>query len=592
MKLSTLLRRALAEAFADGLFVRLRHAWPHPLRLWQALDTAHAVPVLPPRRDERIVVVGTGTAALTCLRELQRAGFTRVQIVARDDAFGGTCVNLGCMPSTFVLADPARTPAETRAALPGFIETLRNAVAEQFASLPYPLVRGTVQRVVGQTLHLDDGQVLPFDRLVLATGSRTPLPPRVTVGSRTLIDLAGFWSLPAGSGVAIYAEHNVAALALGDVALRLGLKPVLLLAGANPLAGVPSYKHFVRELVKRGVKVHEHCRLLRADDAGIGADAAGKPVPLDGVAHLLVASRPVPVMPEIDGRVPTLYDLDLTCASLPQRPDIVFVGDAGGFLTAGEADQQTRRLVQAWTRGERLDFSDFESRPTHLHAQQSLAMAGPVQWRTAGEWVEIDFRRIGWSVAHGQPGKLWYTLDRQTGRIESLHLCHAQAGELIGLGALLMEHPVWDERWQRCAVHPAAAEIFKVLADDARDRLPVPPPDDAPDETAVPVAPAPTALHLQLPDTTALHPAEGLPAWIDESRWRSAVMSRDPRAYFAACLALHEAALRHGLPDETELVWCDDRPALQGAEAVQLEWPAERARCRVVWATGSVDVDY
>lgn len=550
MKLAKALFGALAARRANGLMVKLRHAWPHPLALWRAFGRPASAPARVDA-DQKIVVVGIGIAALTCLNELKNAGFGNVTVIARDDVFGGKCVNFGCMPSEFVGALGDMPHEDQRARLEAFVAALRQDVAEQFAALGYPLRVAEVKEVRGKRVLLGDGAEVSFDRLIVATGSR-PLPhPRLPNDLPTRVPIEDFWRVPAGTRVAIVSDGNVAALSLGDIALRLGMRPTVLLCGANPLAPLPAFRHFVREMGRRGVAIHENARVIRADAETMVFEAGGKTTTAQFDA-VVIASRPVPRIPPIDGVNLTIYDLDLSHASWPRRPDVVFLGDASGLFLAAEAEVQAKLLVRCWKRGEPLDLRTLGRLPVALHATLPLALIGE-EWTLAErDWREIDFRSLGWSKAHAANGKLWYLLDEARGMVEAIHICHPNAAELICLAAALMRYPVWHLNWMAGFIHPSSAEIFKVLAEQATGLL------GETRDVSADAAGSAALRRYRLPPVEDLHPNRGLPEWLDEARFRKGVMSRQPRAYFGACYGIWQLARDCGQAGEIRIDERDD----------------------------------
>ena len=524
----------MSQRLANGLLIKGRHAYPNPVLMLRALRQPKS-PDCEVRLSARIVVIGLGTAALGCLRELKKEGFTNVTIVSRDQLFGGKCVNCGCMPSEFVFAHEGVSVEQRRVSLEAFVSDLRNDVRKQFDELGFPVVVGEVEGIDGSRIQLSNGESLEFDRAIVAMGNDYPLPDRIPADLPKLTPIEQFWHLPAGSRVVIYADGNVFASSLGEIAQRLGMLPTVLLAGANPFAGLPSYRYYTREMGRRGVTLHERARLIRADENELVFEANGKraTIPYD---HLVVLSKPIPRFPKIDGVQPSVYDIDLTCGSLPTRPDIVFVGDGAGLFTASAAENQAKLLMRYWKHGERLDLVALDATPLCLHGAQSLALAGPAWTYTSRRWNEIDFRSLGWSKIHGLEGKLWYLFDEKSGRITGLQICHKHASELICLGAALMEFPVWDLKWVTIALHPTSAEIFKVVAERAAAQF------TGRGKAVSLIDDTTTELTFQLPATIDLHPGDSLPEWLTREQCLKAITSRQPREYFAACYGLARLA--------------------------------------------------
>ena len=513
---------ALGRKLADGLFIKLRHAFPHPRLMLKAFKTINAKPS-DHGLNERVVLVGIGTAAFSCLRELSAARFRNVTIVTRDELFGGKCVNFGCMPVEFVFSLDSSDQTERRSLLTQFVEGLRIDVRNQFIASGYPLITGTATKVVGRILHLSDGRTLEFDRLIVAIGNDYP-KPKLLSSLSSLVPMEDFWTLPPGSRLTIYADGNITALTLAEAAAAQGLIPTVLLAGINPLSAQPSFRHFQRSLEEAGISIFENAQLRQATPTRTVSLVGGtiQTIPHD---YVLVCSQPTPQFLEIDGTKPNVFDLDLTHACLPHRPDIVFLGDGGGLLTSSEADMHAKMLVKNWIYGSPLDFRVMGAMPIRLHGRQSLAMVGPEWSLTASGWHETDFRYLGWNKIAKLDGKLWYLLDRDTAMIEAVHICHKQSGDLIGLAAALMRYPVTDPIWMISSVHPSAAEIFKLVAEQATRLLPPP--------GVSRLGHSLTELEFQLPPIHQLETVGKLPDWLDRDLWFKAILSTDPYKHLA-----------------------------------------------------------
>lgn len=535
MRLIKRLFSILSSRLKKGLFIKIRHAFPDPLQMLKAIRQPQS-PDLNVRLDDRVVVIGLGAAAITFLQQLKQEGFLNVTLISRDQLYGGKCVNYGCMPSEFVLAHTTSPTSEIGQKLEQFIGDLRADVQKQCDDLNYPIIVASVDSISGDSVMLSNFETIKFDRLIIAMGGEYRLPMQLSFNLSKLIGIEDFWSIPPGNKVVIYAKDNIAAISLGDIAQSLGMLPTILLEGMNPIGGLPSFRYFVREIIKRGVAIHERMRLIRVSENEIEFDNNGKLTTLT-YDYLIVLSKPVPNLPTIDGVRPTIYDLDLTSASLPERPDIVFLGDSAGFFTAAAAENQAKLLMRYWKYGERLDLRALDTMPVSLHGIQSFAMVGPEWSIVVKQWVEVDFRSLGWSKVHELEGKLWYLLDESSGKIEALHICHKHAGELIGLGAAMMAFPVWDVRWLTNSNHPSSAEIFKVVADKALLTLGL-----ASQKNSI-FGMQQVAFKFQLPDINELHPNLGMPDWLTIEKFNKAITSSRPRDYFLVYYGLSKLHL-------------------------------------------------
>jgi 3-phenylpropionate/trans-cinnamate dioxygenase ferredoxin reductase component len=114
-----------------------------------------------PKRVERIVVVGAGDCGTRAALALRQSGFADSLTLVGDEA-----------------GDPYERPPLSKALLddPG---TKAITSADELRASNIALAHGAASRVdrVGQTVSLDDGTELAYDRLLIATGARARRPP-------------------------------------------------------------------------------------------------------------------------------------------------------------------------------------------------------------------------------------------------------------------------------------------------------------------------------------------------------------------------------------------------------------------------------
>ncbi|MBI5925013.1 MAG: NAD(P)/FAD-dependent oxidoreductase [Aquabacterium sp.] len=591
MSLGTWLKGYFGRRMAEGLFVRLRQTYPRLLPTVRSLGRAPVAQAVPFERSQHIVVVGNGPAGLACLQALHDHGFDNVTNVSKGGMFGGKCVNFGCMPMEYVLSRPADlSTIEVREGLASFVASLRAKVAQQMTSRGDKLLHGGVREVSGRNLVFDSGETLPFDRLILATGSRYEVP-RVLQGNPKLCSLESFWTLPEGSRVAIVADQNPAAIAVGLAAARLGLRPAVMLQG-NALASLPSFKYYLRQAQRAGLVVHESFRVLGGTQNELFGVAKGAADVWADIDHIVVLGRPVPDVPSVDGRLPELFELDLRRACHPARPDIFLVGDAVGLMTVSEAELHAEALIAGWFGSARFDLRELSRLPVLFHGEVSLGMVGNEWAFLTGRWREIDFRALAWTDVHREEGKLWYQFDADSGKVTAIHICHPRASELIIVASALMGNPVTDMSWRQKVAHPSPFEIFRLLAQQLQREVEA-------REGALPKygqlgghassIQRPSHLHISI-DTCAVLDSK-LPSWLGEAQWQRAVLSTQPLralSLYAAVVQLLDGASQQESVALRE-VW--DQPLKDNYETMALrEQRSGNHRYKFAFGDRSVEV--
>jgi dihydrolipoamide dehydrogenase len=570
VSLPRLLFTALDPLLVKGFAIKARHAFPDPIQMLRALSQPSSRDMVF-KPDDRIVIIGLGIAALTCLRQLKQERFENVQIIARNPLYGGKCINYGCMPAEFVSAHGHLKPGEIFRLLQDFIIELRSDVEKQFDELGYPVLIDNVERIQGTDVFLSSGETIGFDRLILATGSRYLLPASIPDHLSKLVSIEEFWHITPGGKLVIHAEANIAALSFGDTAMSLGYTTTILLVGKNPLEGLPSFRYFLRELRAQGVSIYENVRMVKVSESEIRFEKQGESLSIV-YDHLLNIGKPVPNFPVIDGRVPEIYDMDMTSSSLPSRPDLAFLGDCAGLFSASAAENQAKLLMRYWKSGMRLNLRDLDKTPVLLGGRKSLAMAGDDWQYVARRWNEVDFRSIAWSKAHRLDGKLWYLLNEENGRIDALHICHKQAAELINIGAALMEYPIHDSVWMTTSHHSSSAEIFKVVAERATAALKM---SGDGDEKV-------REYKFQCPSTDELHPSSGLPEWLTIEKYNQAMTSKFPPLVFLVYYTLWKLHSVGGCPANYHAIF-DDKGGITilRPEGIEIRVDQQMNVCRI-----------
>ncbi|HHJ40253.1 MAG: mercuric reductase [Methylothermaceae bacteria B42] len=200
-----------------------------------------------------IAIIGSGSAAFACALKAIERGVKKIYLIEKNSIIGGTCVNVGCVPSKIMIRSayvaylqrahpfqgiehhqPQIDRAKLVAQQQNRVQELRSAKYEDIlaAHPEIQLIRGTAAFADPQTLiiTLPDGQTqtLSADRILIATGSSPAIPPIPGLKATP------FWT----STEALIAEKlpkhlvvigsSVVALELAQAYLRLGSKVTLL----------------------------------------------------------------------------------------------------------------------------------------------------------------------------------------------------------------------------------------------------------------------------------------------------------------------------------------------------------------------------
>ena len=447
-----------------------------------------AVSAAPAPASPRIAILGSGSAAFAAAIRAAEAGAAVTLIEA--STLGGTCVNVGCVPSKILIRAghlahaqaehpfagiERHRPAIDRPALlaqqQARVEELRHAKYENILASHsgITLLRGYARFEDARTLvvTLTDGseQRLVPDRILIATGAAPAIPD--------LPGLTGtpFWTsteaLAAGETPAhlIVLGGSVVALELAQAFLRLGSRVTLiarggLLSRADPAIG----EGLKAALSGEGLRVLTDTRVSSVNFNGMAFELETSAGPVRG-DRLLVAT----------GRRPNTAGLGLEGAGVAtdaggaivvddhlrtSAPHIYAAGDCTGLpkFVYVAAAAGTRAAVNMTGGNIALDLSVV---PTVVFTDPQVATVGFTEAEAHRRGIDTDSRSLDLDnvpralANFDTRGFIKLVAENDTGRLIGAQILAAEAGEIIQTAALALRH--------RMTVAELAGELFPYL---------------------------------------------------------------------------------------------------------------------------------
>lgn len=453
-------------------------------------------------RARSVTVIGGGPGGYVAAIRAAGLGLD-VRLVERG-SLGGTCLNVGCIPSKALLhaVEQRRRIAEGPQGLgvslgpvdlgalqgwkSGLIERLRGGVAGLLRSAGVDVVRGeatleTPDRVI---VTGDAGTTnIESDAIILATGSRPveldalPVDRVRVMSSSDALELA---ELP--RRVAIVGAGYIG-LELATALHGLGSEVIVLEASDRVLPGIhPGAADVVRGAMSAsGIDIRLGVRVVGDDGTRlefIGADGSSEHLPVDRVI-VAVGRRPnssglglerLGVSIDPSGAIP----VDDWCRT--SSPSLYAIGD----LTSGPALAH-RASAQGEIVAEHLAGGEVPFRPAAVPAvvytSPEIATVGLTVEEAAAvgsEAVEHRFSFAGNAralVNGDEHGVAFVVSDTTTGRILGMHLVGDGVGEMIAVGALALEMgAVLDDLGDTIFPHPTVSEVVRESVSVARGR--------------------------------------------------------------------------------------------------------------------------
>ena len=436
----------------------------------------------------RIAIIGSGAAAMAAA---VRAAADGAQVtLVEQGTLGGTCVNVGCVPSKIMIraahiaheraTSPfddgisATAPAIRRDRLlaqqQARVEELRHAkyqsVLDGQSNITF--MQGVARFVGPRALAIRTGRGearIEFDRAFIATGASPMIPP--VPGLRDTFYWTSTEALvsPAIPARLIVIGSSVVAVELAQAYARLGAKVTILARSTlfsreDPLIGETITQAFAAE----GIEVITHSRaqsIAYRDDEFIVATNRGE---LRG-NKLLVAT----------GRAPNTSSLALGTVGMKtdERGAIVvnerLETSAPGIYAAGDCTNQPQFVYVAAAGGTRAAVNmlggnatlDLSAMPAVVFTDPQIATVGLSEAAAHSEGIETESRvltldNVPRALANFDTrGFIKVVAEAGTGRLLGVQAVAAQAGELIQTAAIALR--------ARMTVDDLADQLFPYL---------------------------------------------------------------------------------------------------------------------------------
>jgi dihydrolipoamide dehydrogenase len=452
-----------------------------------------------------LIVIGTGPGGYVCAIRAAQLGM-KVAVVEKRATHGGTCLNVGCIPSKALL-HTSELFAEAGHAFPRMgigvgppkldLKAMMGHKAETVEAnvkgVEFLLKKNKIDAHRGTAKILGPGkvevtpekgkaQILETENIVVATGSDTARLPGIEIDEKRIVSSTGALELSRVPKKLIVVGAGFIGLELGAVWHRLGSKVTVVefLDRILPGMDLEIAKTFQRSLAKQGVDI-------RLSSKVTGLDAKGKTLKVSvepasgGKAEKLEAD----VVLVAVGRVPYTQGLGLKEAgvALDERgrvkTDEHFATDVEGIHAIGDVIAGPMLAHKAEEDGVALaeilagqaGHVDYGVIPGIVYTQPEIAAVGKTEEELKEAGVAYNVGKFPFS-ANGRARAMLKTeglvkilADAATDRVLGAHIIGPMAGELIAECAVLMAFGGSAEDLARtCHAHPTLSEAVKEAA--------------------------------------------------------------------------------------------------------------------------------
>lgn len=452
-----------------------------------------------------LVVIGTGPGGYVCAIRAAQLGL-RTAVVEKRATHGGTCLNVGCIPSKALLhaseafeeankhfGDLGIEVSGVKLDLKKMMGFKAEGVAGNTKGVEFLLKKNKVDtfhgtgRIAGagrvEVLSEDGGnQMLETRNIVIATGSDVANLPGITVDEKVVVSSTGALELDRVPKKLLVIGAGVIGLELGSVWRRLGAEVTVVEYLDRILPGMDGEvgKQFQRILAKQGMEFRLSTKVTGVEVGKKGASVTVQPA-AGGEGETLQAD----VVLVCIGRVPYTEGLGLETAGVQKdekgriHVDSHFATNVTGIYAIGDVIAGPMLAHKAEDEGVAVaeilagqsGHVNYEVIPNVVYTFPEVASVGRTEEELKKDGIaynvgKFPFTANGRAKANGTTdGFVKVLADAKTDRVLGVHIVGADAGNLIAEVAVAMEFGASSEDIARtCHAHPTLTEAVKEAA--------------------------------------------------------------------------------------------------------------------------------
>ena len=447
-----------------------------------------------------VVVIGGGPGGYVAAIRAAQLGL-KTACVEKRGALGGTCLNVGCIPSKALLqsshlyaeaqhdlakhgivtGDVKMDVAAMLKRKDGVVKQFTDGIEMLFKKNKVTYIKGT-GKVLGAGKVDVDGTAIDATNIVIATGSDVISLPNVTIDEKVIVSSTGALTLEKVPNKFVVIGAGVIGLELGSVWRRLGAEVTVVeyLDRITPGMDLQLSKDFQKSLEKQGFKFKLSTKVTGVEKTKSGAKvnveaaAGGTPETLEADVVLVAIGRKAyteglglkEAGVELDerGRVKTDHNMQTNIKGIYAIGDVIV-----GPMLAHKAEEEGVAVAELIA-GQKPHVN-YDVIPGIIYTYPEVASVGRSEEDLKKDGIEYNVGKFPMmansrAVANGSAeGYVKILADKTTDRVLGVHIIAPDAGTLIAEAAIAMEFKASSEDIARtCHAHPTTSEAVKEAA--------------------------------------------------------------------------------------------------------------------------------
>ena len=453
-----------------------------------------------------LIVIGTGPGGYVCAIRAAQLGL-KTAVVEKRATFGGTCLNVGCIPSKAMLhaselyeeaghsfaqmGIKVGKPSVDLAALLKYkeqnVEANVKGVAFLFKKNKIDAYHGAGRVIAPGKVEVTDAdgktQTLETKTIVIATGSDVARLNGIDIDEKRIVSSTGALDLAKVPQKLLIVGAGIIGLELGSVWRRLGAEVTIVEFLDHILPGIDSEvaRQFHRLLQKQGVAFKLSCKVAAVDTSGKTLKVKVEPAAGGGAAETIEAD----VVLVAIGRVPYTEGLGLDAAGVKRDnrgrvivdphfqtniAGIYAIGDViAGPMLAHKAEEEGVALAEILAG--QAGHVNYEVIPNVVYTYPEIASVGKTEEELKAAGIAYQVGKFPFTANARARANLMtegfvkILADAKTDRVLGVHILGPDAETMIAEAAMAMEFGASSEDIARtCHAHPTLSEAVKEAA--------------------------------------------------------------------------------------------------------------------------------
>jgi dihydrolipoamide dehydrogenase len=456
-----------------------------------------------------VVIIGSGPGGYVSAIRCAQLGF-KTAIIEKYSTLGGTCLNVGCIPSKALLSSShhyaeikhfadhgIEVSGEVKVNLEKMIARKQGVVDQTSGGINFLMNKNNVTVFNGLGSFVDathvaiakaDGtsETIEGKNIIIATGSKPSSLPFIKIDKERIITSTEALALKEVPKHLVIIGGGVIGIELGQVYLRLGAQVSVVEFMDRIVPGMDGAlsKELTKVLKKQGMKFYVSHKVKsverNGDDVVVQAEnAKGETITLEGDYSLVSVGR----RPYTDGLNADKAGVKLSDRGMVEvndhlqtsTPNIYAIGDVvRGAMLAHKAEEEGTMVAEILA-GQKPHI-DYNLIPGVVYTWPEVAAVGQTEEQLKASGVEykvgsFPFKALGRARASGDiEGFVKILADAKTDEVLGVHMIGARAADLIAEAVTAMEFRASAEDISRMShAHPTFAEAIKEAALAATD---------------------------------------------------------------------------------------------------------------------------